>query len=135
MSNGFSFSPVNGGSLFGHLGPAPRVAYDHNAPADEVADANREVMKAYGGETVQPDLLSMMGQWIQLQQAERVASRMVAKALQMTTPGSEDPKARTTPLLNNVGGGSGGLYIPKQGLPMRMQPRTTNAAGDLQTAA
>lgn len=116
-SGGFFFSPVNGGSPFANLGPAAEVAYHPMAPDDEVADANKEVMKTYGGEAASPDLLAMMGQWVQLQHAERVASRMVAKALQMTNPGADDPKARTTPLLQGLGGGSGGLYIPKQGLP------------------
>ena len=117
--NGFLFSPVNGGSPFAHLGPAAEVAYHPMAPADEVADASREVAKAYaGGQPVSPDLISMMCQWIQLQQAEQIAGRMVAKALTMTTPGNEEPKARTTPFLNSLGAGSGGLYIPKNGLPM-----------------
>lgn len=115
-TSGFSFSAINGGA-FSHLGQAASVANDPMAPLDEQQDAGREVQKAYGNENPHPDLIGMVSQWVQLQQAEKVASRMVAKALQTTTPGSDDPKARVTPFLNSYGGGSGGVYIPKPGLP------------------
>jgi hypothetical protein len=112
----FAFSPVNGGA-FAHLGTAAAIAHNPAAPPDEQADAGREMMKAYGQESVHPDLLGMVGEWVKLKQAEHVASRMVAKALTYQTPGSDDPKARVTPFLNSYGGGSGGVYIPKPGLP------------------
>jgi len=117
--SGFLFSPINGGSPFAHLGAAADVAYHPQAPQDEVEDAGREVVKAYGEPNANSaDLMGMMDQWVQLQRAEQMAGRMVAKALTTSTPSSDDPMARTAPLLNSMGGGTGaGRYIPKQGLP------------------
>lgn len=117
MSNsGFTFSPINGGSPFAHLGAAADTAYNPAAPADEQADAGRQVLKSHG-ENPSADLMGMVGEWVKLQQAEQVAGRMVAKALTMNTPDSDDPKARITPLINSLHGGAAGMYIPKQGLP------------------
>ena len=111
----FSYTPANG-NPFAHLGHAAAVANHPMAPLDEVADAGQEVLALYGREAPPQDLMTMMSSWIKLQQAEQVAGRMVQKALQMTTPGSEDPKARTNPVLNHMGG-PGGRYVPKQGVP------------------
>jgi len=110
----FSYIPANG-NPFAHLGAAAAVANHPFAPLDEVQDAGQEVLATYG-EAPPQDLMKMMSSWITLQQAEQVAGRMVQKALQMTTPGSEDPKARTSPVLNHMGG-PGGRYVPKQGVP------------------
>lgn len=110
----FQFTPANG-NPFAHLGAAAGTAYSTLAPLDEVAQAGQEVVSTYG-EAPSADLMTMMTSWIKLQQAEAVAGRMVQKALQMTTPGNEDPKARTSPVLNHMGG-PGGRYIPKQGVP------------------
>ena len=112
-----TFSPTNGGSPFGHLGPEARVAYDSAAPTDEVMDAGRSLVKSYNDPSLlQPDLINMMGQWIQLQRAEKAAGRQVAKALKFSNPQSEDPKARTEPLVTNMAG-SNGNYVPKPGMP------------------
>lgn len=108
----WSFSPTNGGSPFGHLGPAERVAYDPAAPLDEVADANRQVMKAYHDPSLAPpNLAQMMLDFVKLQKAER----QVQKSLAMGSVQAADPKARTAPLLQGMG--AGGRYLPKPGIP------------------
>ncbi len=108
----WSFQPANGGSPFGHLGPAERTAYDASAPLDEVADANREVMKSYHDPSLAPpDLARMMLDWVHLQKAER----QVQKSLAMGRVEAADPKARTQPLLQGLG--AGGRYLPKPGIP------------------
>lgn len=108
----WSFQPANGGSPFGHLGPAERTAYDDRAPSDEVADAGRQVMKSYHDPSLAvPDLARMLMDWIKLEKVERT----VSKAMATSSVRSADPKARTQPLLQGLG--AGGRYIPKPGIP------------------
>lgn len=108
----WSFQPANGGAPFGHLGPAERTAYDPMAPADEVADAGRQVLKSYNQPgLIPPDLVQLMLNWVKLQKIER----QVTKSLATSSVQSSDAKARTRPMLQQVG--MGGRYIPKPGIP------------------
>jgi len=108
----WSFQPANGGAPFGHLGAAERTAYDPHAPADEVADAGRQVLKGYNDPgLIPPNLAQMMMDWVKLEKVERT----VAKALATGSVQSADPKARTKPMLAQLG--AGGRYIPKPGIP------------------
>lgn len=117
MGASLAFSPINGGSLFGHLGKEEAVAYDPRAPRDEVADASARVMEKYHDPSLtSPNLIQALGDFITLQKAEASARRQLTKALSGDRPGAKEPKARTEPLVSGLG--AGGPYIPKPGIPM-----------------
>lgn len=101
-----------------NLGPAHRVAYHPQAPADEAEDAGRMLMKAYQGFGLpnQMDITTIVQQTIRLKRAETVGNRLLAKAIALMHPEAAEQKARTEPWTVKVGGG--GKYVPKPGIPM-----------------
>lgn len=104
-------------SPFAHLGPAHAVAYDHRAPADEVEDAGRMLMKAYHGEGLpqQASFAAIVRDVVRLKEAERMGERLLVKALKMVNPEAAEEKATTEAWDTKVRGG--GKWVEKPGAP------------------
>ena len=100
-------------SPFAHLGQAPAVAYNSDAPEDEVRDAGEEIMEDYY-QAPAIGITDMVSQLLQLRRVEQVGDRLMAKALRYSNPGAGEAKAETEGWNSRVTGG--GLYTPKPGL-------------------
>lgn len=120
-----SFNPVVR-SPFAHLGPEAATAYDPMAPVDEVEDASSRLMKIYGanvGNNISPGLVELLGQFASLQQSERHAHDLVAKALDdrmgYGTRVSPEGKAVTTSWASDFGKGAF-KWLPKRGVQLQV---------------
>jgi hypothetical protein len=102
---------------FDSLGPAASVAYNVNAPTDEVQDAGAMLMKAYSGDGLpkQMGIGEIVNQTMALKRAEAAGNHLLMKAIGMLYPDAAKAKARTEPWTVKVGGG--GKYVPKPGIP------------------
>jgi hypothetical protein len=126
----FGFHPVNGGSLFGHLGQAAQVAHDPRAPEDERSDAAKETFRQFydPGSVAGPDLRQVISEWAKLMQAEKNA-RALQKSLKERQASPADPKAQTESGLWKTA--ASGLYLSKPGIPfvtLRQMGRTVEVA-------
>lgn len=127
---------MNGGSAqflpvmrspFAHISPEAAVAYDPQAPIDEVDDANSRLMKVYGSSmagSISPDLISQLGQFALLQRAERHAEDVVSKAIALRDGRmgygdkvSPEGKAITTSWASDFGRGAF-KWLPKRGVQL-----------------
>jgi len=122
-----NFQPM--GSPFAHLGPEAATAYNPNAPIDEVEDASSRLMKIYGStsgssQPINPELAEVCRHFAMLQQSERHAGALVAKA-EAAREGrmvygdrlSPEGKAVTTAWATDFGRGAF-KWLPKRGIQL-----------------
>lgn len=121
MSGQAFFQPING-SAFAHLGPAAATAMDPRAPLDETADADRQLLKCYGSDPAAvlggKEVMGMLAEFAE-EMRVKAQARPMLKALRYSNPSSSDPKAHDEAVLQRIGGGEGGKYAPKPGLPFQ----------------
>lgn len=112
---------ASAGSPFAHLGPEAAVAYDPRASVGEVEDANSKLLDIYKGAMtdVSPSFMSMISGVSRLQQSERHAEDIVAKAIRLRD-GLGDPregKAHTQSWGSDFGRGYF-KWLPKRGVQL-----------------